>query len=109
MILPDYLVDIFNTIQRGMLGNITPNLRALYVVFEHEKSFELIFYFDKPLSVDEEEFASLVDTDVISDFPSPYYKTGFATLVLPSPNKILNEGYCVYRCYEKGYNPLEQT
>lgn len=107
MIIPEYLVDIFCTIQRGMLGNVTPNLRALYVVFENPKSFELIFYFDKPPSVDEEEFASLVDTDVLSDFPSPYFKTGFSTLVFPSPNKILSEGYCVYRRYEKNYNSLE--
>lgn len=107
MILPHKLVDIFCTIQRGMLGNVTPNLRALYVLFENEKSFELNFYFDKPPSGDEEEFSNLVDTDVLSDFPSPYYKTGFVNIVIPSPNKIWNEGYCVYRRYEKDYNSLE--
>jgi Xaa-Pro aminopeptidase len=57
MILPFYLIDIFCTIQLGMLGNVTPNLRALYVEFENKTSFKLIFYYDITPTEDEMEFA----------------------------------------------------
>jgi hypothetical protein len=107
MILPHILIDIFCTIQRSMLGNVTPNLRAVYVVFENKHSFELNFYYDKPFSEDEKEFASLVDTDILSDFPSPVYKTGFNTMSISWPNKIPDNGYCIYRRFEKNYNPLD--
>ncbi len=107
MILPNDLTDIFCTNQRGLLGNVTPNLRALYVTFENKYSFEVNFYYDQPFSDDEREFASLIDTDVLSDFPSPAYKTGFNTINLPYPNKISDDGYCIYRRFEKYYNPLE--
>lgn len=95
------LLSILAYVQRGMLGYVTPNLRALYVLVENDTTFELIFYYDKPLSEDEEELASLIDTEVISAFPSPFYRTDYSVEVLPYPNKITEDGYCVYRRYEK--------
>ncbi len=90
-----------------MLGNVTPNLRAVFVQLENMNSFKLVFYYDKLFSETEEELASLVDTDILADFPSPFYSTDFSITALPHPNKISENGYCVYRRFEKDYNPFE--
>lgn len=106
MILPDNLIDIFCTIQRGMLGNVTPNLRALYFIFENKSTFKLIFYYDRSLSEDEEDFTGVIDQDLTSDFSPPAYEINYIIEILPYPSIISEKGYCVYRRYEKDYNPL---
>lgn len=89
--------------QRALLGNITPNLRAIYVVIKNDTSFKLVLYYDKPLSEDEEELASLIDTNIFSDFSPFVYDTDYIVKVIPYPNEIPKEGYCVYRRFEKDY------
>ncbi len=100
MTTTDQLLNILCYVQRGMLGFVTPNLRALYVLVENNTTFELILYYDKPLSEDEEELASLIDTYVSADLPPPVYDSGFIIEVLPFPRKIPENGYCVYKRYE---------
>jgi hypothetical protein len=77
------LLYILCSVQRAMLGNVTPNLRAVYVMTDNEATFQVVFYYDQPLSKDEEELASLTDTEVISTFPSPVYSTDYKVQVLP--------------------------
>jgi hypothetical protein len=92
--------NLFCSIQRALIGKITPNLRAVYVLFKGENSFELILYYDQDLTEEEEELASLVDTEFISDFPSSNYNTSFVTKIIPFPNKVPKEGFCVYQRFE---------
>ncbi len=94
------LVSIFCSVQKALLGNVTPNLRAVYVLVE-DGICGIIFYYDHPLSEDEEELASLADTEFIADFPSPEYKTSCTIEVIPYPTPIPKHGYCVYERYEK--------
>ena len=91
---------ILASIQRALLGNITSNLRAVYVLCEDESDLHLIFYYDKPLSEDEEELTSIVDTEFMCDFPSPTYKTSYTIHVLPYPNRIPDHGICTFLRYE---------
>lgn len=77
---------ILCSIQRALLGYITPNLRAVYVEIESQNSCQLVFYYDKVLSEEEEELASLVDTEFISDFPSDY-ETDCTIKVVSYPKK----------------------
>jgi len=92
------LSSFFCSIQRALLGNVTPNLRAVYL-FVEEEMYGLIFYYDQPLSEEEEDLASLTDTEFISDFPD--YQTSCNIEVIPYPKPIPKKGFCVYERYEK--------
>lgn len=92
------LSNVFCSIQRALLGHVTANLRAVYVIVDEEsQSYNLFFYYDKPLSEDEAELASLADTEFIADFP---LQTTCTVEVLPYPQRIINKGWCVYERYE---------
>lgn len=95
------LLNILCYVQRGMLGYVTPNLRALYVVVENDTTIELVLYYDNPPSEEEEELASLIDTYVSADLPPPVYDSSYTVKVFPYPKKIPDIGYCVYKRYEK--------
>jgi hypothetical protein len=103
MIFTEIIAHVLCSIQGCLIGGVTPNLRAVYVLIEKENEYKLIFYYHKDLSEEEEELVSLVDTEFIADFPSPNYKTQCSIHVLPYPEKITQGRYCVYKRYE-GFN-----
>lgn len=98
---PNQLSKIFCSLQAALLGHVTPNLREVCVIMHETNSYELVFFYDHQLSEDEEELASLVDTEFIADFPSPEYHTECTVKVFPYPKKIPKIGYCVYRRFEE--------
>jgi hypothetical protein len=100
MISEKIIHNVLCSIQGCLLNHVTPNLRAVYIIIKQENEYELIFYYDKKLSEEEEELASLVDTEFIADFPSPYYKTNCIINLLPYPEKIIQDRFCVYKRYE---------
>jgi hypothetical protein len=86
------------SVQAALLGHITPNLRAVYVQNKDDIN-RLVFYYDNPPSEDEQELASLADTEFISH--SSYdYETACDVLTLPYPAWIPKDGVCVYLRYE---------
>lgn len=99
------LSNVMCSLQRALIGNVTPNLRAVYIRFENE-IYELVFFYDKALSEEEEELASLTDTEFIADFPSTD-KTNCTIEVLPYPKQIPKQGRCVYMRYEKSTNDAD--
>jgi hypothetical protein len=92
------LFDLIYSIQRALLQNVTPNLRAVYAFIEND-TYVIIFYYDHTLSEDEEELASLTETGLIADFP--YSQTRSTIEVIPYPEKIPQKGFCVYQRYEE--------
>lgn len=92
------LSDLLLSVQSALIGNVTPNLRAVYAFIEGE-THGIIFYYDQPLTEDEEELASLTDTEFISDFPEGS-QTSCAVEVIPYPKLIPKKGFCVYGRYE---------
>ena len=94
------LLNLFCSVQRALLDKITPNLRAIYIKIKNSNSFELIFYYDHTLSEEEEELVSLIDTEIMADFPPPDYENSYYIKVISYPNKIFQEGYCLYKIYE---------
>lgn len=96
-----FVLNVLGSIQRALLGAVTPNLRAVDIVIENEQRFDVIFYYDKEISEDEEELSSLVETEFISDFSEPDYQTNRILRVLQYPNKIPQNGFLVYKRYEK--------
>lgn len=89
---------IRSSIQVALLGNITPNLRAVSVECEENK-IKIIFYYQTPPSEEEQELASLADTEFISDFP-PTFNTNFQIIHLPKSQAIPKRGFLVYLRYE---------
>lgn len=87
------------SVQRALLGHITPNLRAVCIKNVNDE-IELVFYYNTLPSDEEQELADFTDTEFIADFPSPEYKTDFQIITLPYPNKIPKDGICVYKRYE---------
>jgi hypothetical protein len=100
MISTEIISHVLCSIQGCLLGRVTPNLRAVYVLIEKENEYKLIFYYHEELSEEEEELASLVDTEFIADFPLPNYKTQCSIHILPYPKKINQSRFCVYKRYE---------
>lgn len=87
------------SVQRALLGHVTPNLRAVYVK-SIDDCFQLLFYYDHTPSEEERELADFTDTEFIADFPSPENKTDLQVIALPLPQMIPDEGVCVYARYE---------
>lgn len=92
--------DILISIQRALLEKVTPNLRFVNIVPNNNYTIEVYFYYNQNPSEEEEELASLAHTEVVADYPSPQYRTNYYRRVLPYPEKMSGEGYCVYHRYE---------
>jgi hypothetical protein len=91
--------DLLISAQRALLDKVTMNLRSVCIL-THNDNIEFRFYYNQPPSEQEEELASLADSEFISDFPSPEYNTRFCQMVIPFPEKIPDVGYCIYQRYE---------
>jgi hypothetical protein len=76
------------SVQRALLNHVTPNLRAVYVTVQDEL-IQLALFYDKALSQQERELVNFIDTEFISDYPSPVYKTNFSLIILPHPEPFL--------------------
>lgn len=83
------------SLQRALLGNITPNIRCVAVILD-AKNIQLSFYYDGEFTDCDEELASEVETEIIADFDDDFIiSTHLERLDYPKPIKI-NNGYCVY-------------
>jgi hypothetical protein len=95
------ILRVLVSLQRALLGYVTPDLRAVEVIIEDEQNFNVFFYYNRELSKDEEELSSLAETKFMMDFPSPDYHVKGILKILPFPNKIPKIGFPVYKRYEK--------
>lgn len=98
MTSPKPLSNLLLSIQRALIGKVTPNLRAVYAFMEGD-IYGIIFYYNQSLSKEEEELVSFADTVFISDCFD--YETSCSIEVLPYPKPIPKKGHCVYMRYEK--------
>ena len=95
------ILNVLGSVQRALLGNVTPNLRAVDVLIKDEKNLELIFYYDKEMSKNEEELPSLTETEVASDFPEPDYHVTGVVKVLSYPARVPQDGFLAYLRHEE--------
>ncbi len=100
MISPKEILSFLRSFQKGLLEKVTPNLRAVCAIFQDETTFELSFYYDKPLLEYEVELPILALTEITSDFPPPHFNANLIVKVHPFPNKIPGEGFWLYKRYE---------
>lgn len=90
------------SMQKTLLGQVTPNLRAVILDVIDETIF-VLFYFNDPITEEEEELASLTDLECFAGLSSPYAEknSDYKIIVLPYPQPIPKKGIRVYQRYEK--------
>ena len=59
--------SIVSSVNRALLGSITPNLRAVAADWDDQRIL-LVFYFHGTPSADDKETMSVVHTEVLTDF-----------------------------------------
>lgn len=83
------------SIQNALLGNVTSNIRSI-VVNIVDKNIRLFFYYDGDISVEDKENASLISSEVISNFEEGFdINEDLIRLDYPFPIKN-SDGFCVY-------------
>lgn len=89
--------------QRALLGNITNNIRAISALLEGD-NITLKFFYDGIISEDDEENASIVETEIIADLDdSSVVHTVVTRLDYPEP--IKSNGILLYLRKEQTLDP----
>lgn len=100
----DFRVSVAMSLMRALLGEITPNIRAVLVRPQEQDSFSIEVYVDGDVSEEDEEMASCVGTEVIADFPSNF-DISQRVIRLDSPIKVpVGDGILVYLRKEEARN-----
>jgi hypothetical protein len=87
------------SLQRALLGEVPPALRA--VVFSmKELTIASRFYFDGPISQEDDESVSCVETEVLADYDQEY-TIAVRCIRLDFPLPIYDDGVWVYHRREK--------
>jgi hypothetical protein len=96
--------DLVFFTNRALQCEIRPNMRKVSVKYiESEKRFILYLYYDKPLSEDELNYdvAGTIIAEISSNFSNSIdINWEDKIVVIPYPEKLPDEGVCIYRRYE---------
>jgi hypothetical protein len=65
----DLRVRVCLSMQRALLGSITPNIRAISVAWDQLKSFSIRVYYDTHPTEDDLEQMEIVASEVLADIP----------------------------------------
>lgn len=87
-------VAVLLSLQRALLGEIGPNLRAVTVRYA-ETSLHFEAYFDGEIRDEDRESMSLVETEVMAEFPASHAVSHDA-LRLDAPAQIPKDRIWVY-------------
>jgi hypothetical protein len=90
------------SIQRALLGAITPNLRGVACGVD-SRLISIDFFFDGPFSEDDHERCEVVASEVISDFtdfPDLKISTNVLEYPAPQPMKTKEGNFWVYERFE---------
>ena len=60
--------SVILSVQRALLGEVSPALRGVTVGWD-EKSITILCYYDRKISPEDREAMSCVETEVMADFP----------------------------------------
>jgi hypothetical protein len=81
------------SLQRALLGNVTPNIRAVLAELV-DKKIRIIFYFEGGIGDEDEELVSVVETEVMADFDEDFNVEAIIRQ-LDSPDPIKNANGCL--------------
>lgn len=99
---PEKVSDLILYTNRACLGEIRPNMRQISIQHVKEQNkIILSIYYDKPLTEEELDYdvVGIILAQIISDFPQEL-EWEEKVVILPYPERIPDEGICVYRRYE---------
>ena len=102
-------VELILSANRALLCEVRPNMRKVSVEYiKNEKKIVLYFYYDSQVSQEELDYDvfGVISAEMSCDFPQEI-EWEEKLIVLPYPNKLPEEGICVYRRYEP--SPKEQS
>ncbi|MCI5142254.1 MAG: hypothetical protein D3909_11165 [Candidatus Electrothrix sp. ATG1] len=97
--LQDAVIAARLSIQRALLGEISPLLRAEAFSIT-ERNIDVRFYFDGLISEDDAESASCVETEIIADYEAEDTVT-VRCIRLDAPGPIADNGVWVYQRRER--------
>ncbi len=86
--------DVLLAFQRALLGEVTPSLRAVTVRYD-ETSIHFEAFIDGEIHDEEREAMSLVETEVMAEFPSTHTIT-HEVIHLDAPASIPKDRTWVY-------------
>jgi hypothetical protein len=90
----ELIIGVRLSLQRALLGEVSSNLRA--VVFSiTDLTIDARFYFDGPISQEDEESTSCVETEVLADYDQEYTVTA-RCIRLDFPAPISDNGIWIY-------------
>jgi hypothetical protein len=95
----DPVIDARLSIQRALLGQVVPELRAVTFSINAEV-VDVRFYFDGMISEDAEELASCVETEVLADY-DPEDTVTIHCIRSDYPTQISDGGVWVYQRWER--------
>lgn len=88
------IIEARLSLQRALLGEVPPALRA--VVFSmNDLMLDIRFYFDGPISQEDEESISCVESEVLADYGEEYTITA-QCIRLDFPSQINDDGVWVF-------------
>jgi hypothetical protein len=97
-------IRVLLSLQRALVGEVTPNIRAVSVEYSEEK-IRIQVYIDGEISEEaKEEFDAGVVTQVVADFPYPEKddpSVEYEFLRIDAPGRIDYRGIVIYA--RKGY------
>lgn len=86
--------EVLLSIQKALLGEIPPSLRAVTVSW-NETDLKFFCYFDGPISEEDKESMSCVETELIADLPEDN-NISYDVIRIDAPQRIEAEGVWVY-------------
>ncbi len=92
-------ISILLSIQRALLGAITPRLRAVSVTWD-KNSMVLYFFYDGPISEYDQEESECAATEVLSDFPDDNVETRHIRCDYPQRPPYQGHGAVAYVRHE---------
>lgn len=87
------------SVQRALLGEISRSVRYIGVAFD-EKEIKLRWVFDGPISDEDTESASCVETEIIADMPDHHVVTETIQHDAPKPLAEVRLGDSVFTRHE---------
>ncbi|WP_418646899.1 hypothetical protein ACNQFN_15125 [Thauera butanivorans] len=99
MVSGQRVVEARLSIQRALLGEVSPHLRAVVLSVDCKK-IDVHFYFDGDVSEEDEESVSCIETEILADF-EPDFSICAEVIRLDYPLPISDDGFWVYQRKER--------
>jgi hypothetical protein len=98
------IASLILSANRALIGEIRQKMREVSICYNKDKqAISLYIYYDEPLTADEEDYdiSGNILTEIISSYPQAAELIWEEhEIVLPYPNRIPDQGICIFRRYE---------